>query len=621
MKNNITSKTAGLAVLFAGMLLLSSCDTVSTSNDDPTGAFTVPKGFNFQTTTNVTLNLRASDIAAGSTVIRVYDGHPFMGGNIIRETPLTAGQSRTLNLSVGAHAQENLWVLSTLPSGLMSAHKVELSGSTAQVNVVTKRDESESDSGMLRGTFDDPGNHGFVTTGETAWAGLHGTGYTITNDFELGNTNFYENLCWVFAGGQVNGPSPITGQRAFQTQNPTENSFPNSVTTPWIEFNGTGTITFNWTQSGNPTSRRAILGLYYSDVHGNADTANPLYIQAYSANQSGVVMNATVDIPAHLTGVRRLVWNFLEVGGNNRGSLDDIVISGTLATTGAPACAPTGGSANQTEFVNHYPAANVFGTLAFEDNWPGFGDYDMNDLVLGYNIREITNANDEVIRIEMTHQIRAIGGVLRTGFGYQFPFEASAVASVNGQRLNTSLVSNDANGTEAGQDSAVVILWDNSTENMPTFSNVVPGRFTEYDVIESTITFNNPVPKSEVGNAPYNPFIFVHGIRNGEPFGGRGHEVHLKGMPPTSLADENIFGDASDASDPENGLYYQSKDGLNWAIHIPVPFVYPRSQTAITDAYTNFKAWAENGGTAFPDWYVDVEGNLNEEKVYRRPQN
>ncbi len=35
-------------------------------------------------------------------------------------------------------------------------------------------------------------------------------------------------------------------------------------------------------------------------------------------------------------------------------------------------------------FDNYYPSKTVFGTLAFEDLWPGKGDYDMNDLVVDY---------------------------------------------------------------------------------------------------------------------------------------------------------------------------------------------------------------------------------------------
>lgn len=616
MKNNITFKTAGLAVLFAGMLLLSSCDTVSTSNDDPTGAFTVPKGFNFQTTTDVTLNVRAAELDAQQAVIRIYDAHPFLGGNVIRETPIALGQNRTLNLNIGGHLRENLWVLSTLPSGATSVHKVEMAGNAAQVTVRTFNnvdgDEGEENA-VARGFVPAPNFTEASSQGQTY---LNAIGSGIFNDFEEGNRTAYQLLCWGFISTTVNGSNPINGQwnmRSSQLSNPSD---PNVLSTPWIEFNGTGTVDFSHRLAANNSSN-VTMALFYTDSFGNPVTSSPLYTYTYS-NTSGL-QEVSVNIPAELTGVRKLVWVFVGNGGNSRVQLDDIFVSGMYASDPDNNCEPVPSQGNQTEFVNHYPGENVFGTLAFEDNWPGFGDYDMNDLVLGYNIREITNANNEVIRIEMTHQIRAIGGVLRTGFGYQFPFAPTAIQSVSGQRLNNGLVTNTANGTEAGQDSAVVILWDNSTDAMPTFSNVIPGRFTEYDVIETTITFTSPISRNQVGNAPYNPFIFIHGIRNGQPFGGRGHEVHLKGMPPTSLADQTLFGDASDITNPANGVFYTSREGLNWAIHIPVPFVYPRSQVAIYDAYTNYKEWARSGGTAFPDWYLDIADNLDESKVYRRP--
>ncbi len=37
-------------------------------------------------------------------------------------------------------------------------------------------------------------------------------------------------------------------------------------------------------------------------------------------------------------------------------------------------------------FDNYYPA-NGPGTLAYEDLWPGKGDYDFNDLVLDYRFK------------------------------------------------------------------------------------------------------------------------------------------------------------------------------------------------------------------------------------------
>ncbi|MFY8019628.1 MAG: LruC domain-containing protein, partial [Bacteroidia bacterium] len=47
-------------------------------------------------------------------------------------------------------------------------------------------------------------------------------------------------------------------------------------------------------------------------------------------------------------------------------------------------------------FCNNVPT----GTLAFEDQWPFTGDYDMNDVVVTYNYNVITNASNNVVRVE-----------------------------------------------------------------------------------------------------------------------------------------------------------------------------------------------------------------------------
>jgi hypothetical protein len=46
-------------------------------------------------------------------------------------------------------------------------------------------------------------------------------------------------------------------------------------------------------------------------------------------------------------------------------------------------------------FNNFYPSEDGFGTLAFEDLWPGKGDFDFNDMVIDYSINQILT---EIIR-------------------------------------------------------------------------------------------------------------------------------------------------------------------------------------------------------------------------------
>ena len=59
-------------------------------------------------------------------------------------------------------------------------------------------------------------------------------------------------------------------------------------------------------------------------------------------------------------------------------------------------------------FVNYYPAAGK-GTLAYEDLWPGMGDFDMNDMVLNYRFKTITNSDNKVVEMEAEFTLLAFG--------------------------------------------------------------------------------------------------------------------------------------------------------------------------------------------------------------------
>ena len=58
------------------------------------------------------------------------------------------------------------------------------------------------------------------------------------------------------------------------------------------------------------------------------------------------------------------------------------------------------------------------GTLAFEDNWPSYGDYDMNDLVIRYHATTWFTRFNEAVRTEDRFTLLWMGGAYRNGFGY-----------------------------------------------------------------------------------------------------------------------------------------------------------------------------------------------------------
>lgn len=263
-------------------------------------------------------------------------------------------------------------------------------------------------------------------------------------------------------------------------------------------------------------------------------------------------------------------------------------------------------------FNNYYPSKDQFGTIAFEDLWPGTGDYDFNDLVIGYNVNHITNANNLVAEVDLKFMIRAIGASYKNGFGFQLDVAAYVLGSVSGQQITSNVVQLWANQSEANQSKAVVVVFSNAYDLVTRpggyFVNTqLDAPYVEPDTIKINLKMRYPPTLDEMD---YNPFIFVNQDRK--------KEVHLPDFPNTDLADVSYFGQAQDDSKPGIGRYYKTKKNLPWALDIPYEWKYPIEKADIAKTYYYFRSWAESGGIESPDWYMDIRGNYEESLVYKK---
>ncbi|MDN5214765.1 LruC domain-containing protein [Fulvivirgaceae bacterium BMA12] len=268
-------------------------------------------------------------------------------------------------------------------------------------------------------------------------------------------------------------------------------------------------------------------------------------------------------------------------------------------------------------FNNYYPNENTFGTLAFEDLWPNKGDYDFNDLVVDYQFNQITNGQNEVVEVNSRFIIKAIGAGFANGFGFEMDLAPGDVANVTGLSLQENFINLNANNTEAGQDKATIIVFDNAYNELrhpggdQKFVNTeLSGQYVTPDTMNVNISLTTPQPIANTGLAPYNPFLIV----NRE----RGKEVHLPGYRPTSLASNRYFKTGVDDTDPANGNYYKSTGNLPWAMNIPESFDYPAEQVEILSAHLRFGEWVQSDGFSRQDWYRDEFGYRNSGKVFKR---
>lgn len=264
-------------------------------------------------------------------------------------------------------------------------------------------------------------------------------------------------------------------------------------------------------------------------------------------------------------------------------------------------------------FNNYYPGKTTYGSLAFEDLWPGKGDYDFNDLVVTYRFNQITNGLNKVVVVEATLITEAMGAYYHNGFGFQIPVNAGQIGSVTGTSLLHGIVSTNPNGTEAQQTKAVIMAYDDAYDRIPSPSIGV-GTNTEKnapyvtpDVMNIIINMTEPVAIALMGNPPYNPFIFINGNRS--------IEVHLPDMPPTDKASQANFGTGDDNSKPAEGRYYKTKSNLPWALNLADKFQYVYERQPVNQGYLHFNEWAESSGSLYPDWFKTLTSGYRDNSL------
>ncbi|OFY47946.1 MAG: hypothetical protein A2W85_11030 [Bacteroidetes bacterium GWF2_41_31] len=273
-------------------------------------------------------------------------------------------------------------------------------------------------------------------------------------------------------------------------------------------------------------------------------------------------------------------------------------------------------------FDNYFPAAG-FGSLAYEDLWPGKGDYDFNDLVVDYRFHTVTNAQNKVVNIVATFVSKASGASFENGFGFSLSGASNALTSivanmtVTGYHLTEDLITLNASGYESGQSKPTIIVYDNvfnEIQNPGTGMgvNTSPSApFVDFDTIQITITPTVLLTMEDFALTSWNPFVIVNK--------GREHEIHLNGYPLTDLGSSSYFGQWEDASNPLSSQTFRTASNLPWAIDVPSVFVWPNEKVDVTQAHLKFAAWAESGGGLYPDWYDDMPGYRNNQNLYDVP--
>lgn len=241
------------------------------------------------------------------------------------------------------------------------------------------------------------------------------------------------------------------------------------------------------------------------------------------------------------------------------------------------------------------------GILAFEDNWPKAGDYDLNDVVFAYertyNIK-FAKGDLTLLSIDETYTFRNDGATFKNGFGYEM---GGNIKRADVEVTVTSDKKCAGQGLDPDLGKATVMLVDNTKglEAGTTFK--VHTRMKNYKY--SYLDFNKN---------PYNPFIVSLGYGKGNYLDANRIEVHLpKTFAPTPKADTSKFGTENDMSLVDGSKYYYIRSG-NYPFALEIVGAYnstdipnfriPVEEKAIDVTYPKFTDWVKNP-SANADWW------------------
>lgn len=282
-------------------------------------------------------------------------------------------------------------------------------------------------------------------------------------------------------------------------------------------------------------------------------------------------------------------------------------------------------------------------TVNFEDKWPKFSDYDLNDIV--YHVGAVTTVQTPagiINEVTVNMQLLAVGATYDLALGLQIPsLKASdiqeATVSSLGQvgattdDLGAMELDGSKNIEQAGATDPVVIplfydahafltgtVHDASTPRIMVGTGSVPVAPREV-TLHITFAAGANIDASKLGLDNFDFFLY----RPADEFAvdGKRVEIHLMDFLPTVNATDVYFGTSNDASVLASGKTYRSADNFPWAIRVmdnteettsgeevsaeQVPWKWAIEGKSINKAYPGFASWVNSGSDADADWTTE----------------
>lgn len=266
--------------------------------------------------------------------------------------------------------------------------------------------------------------------------------------------------------------------------------------------------------------------------------------------------------------------------------------------------------------VTYYPSSTGWATVAFEDNWPFEGDYDMNDMVT-YLRTAVYRTEGKITQVNISGQLAAVGAAYHNGFGIRLP--GILRSQIDESKVQYTVNDRDwapYNPLETGRNEAIFIptynVWNyvSAGENC-TYYRTQSGCGSDVQMtFNLVIPFKEPIESNLAGL--FDPFMFAtpgayHGSFFDQP-PGRSYEIHLKNQAPTEAFNTALMnGAGADASDPSNNLYFLTKNGMPWAMEMGNRWQYPLEYHDLILGYQKFPNYVATQGSQDANWFDDTK--------------
>jgi len=240
----------------------------------------------------------------------------------------------------------------------------------------------------------------------------------------------------------------------------------------------------------------------------------------------------------------------------------------------------------------YYPSSDSYYVVTYEDNYPQRGDYDFNDLVIGYRVGFGMN-DTEVVSLVATGYMIARGASYTHDWYLHLPFlsDVNGTATINIFEAGTT---NQISGYPKLEDVTnsfdVKILSDSkSLMNIPgqQFVNTLADQAAiQGKKFSVAFDLDTSVAFSQVPTPPYDPYIYTEAT---------GYELHLPGN-----ATRLNFSTNSGSAD----IQYKDESGYPYALVFPDDWVPPLEYVDLGDAYDLFLDYAQSSGVQNQTWYL-----------------